>query len=195
MKNSIIKDSAGVFKAPEKSYYFGKIKHGSPYFEPMNFVFSIIRIRKLKPRTPEEVEKKNEQYKHNKNKPDHLYSNMPMVRRASNKIVKAFGNNYYVTWGKPFSIKFTELGWKDKYNFPRFEWVPQFVIHFFGLQFCKWWVAPKLEGQKWPDNDKYYEMMLWFVKYSDKDIEMAEKEWGWVDSDTKKSTWDKKYLV
>ena len=195
MRNQILKDAKGVFKPAEKVYYFGKARHGSPYFDPMNYVGSIIRVRKLVKRTPEEVEEKNKQFKHNANSPGHIYSNYPMVRRAKNKIFKLFGNNYYITWGKPWSVQFTSLGWKDKWESPRFEWCPQLNIMFFGLQFCIWWMAPKLEGEKYRDNDQYYEMMLRYVKYANKDLELAKKEWGWVDSDTKKSTWNDEYLL
>jgi hypothetical protein len=191
----IFKEIEGVFKLPTKRYYFGKSSFGTPYFDPMNYVGSIIRVRKLKPRTSEEIEKKNEQYEHNKNKPDHLYSNFPMVRRAKNKIVKVFRKDYYITWGWPVSIKTTQLGWKDKFESPRFEWPPQFTILFFGLQFCIWWNAPKLEGEEYSNNDKYYEMILHYLKYTvNKDIKEAEETWGWIDSDTKKSTWNENYL-
>ena len=191
----ISKETKGVFKSPEKKYYFGKERHGAPYFDPRNYIGSIIRVRKLVLRKPEEVEKRNLQYKHNKNMPDHLYDNYPMVRRAKNKIVKIFGNNYYITWGKPWAVRSVQLGWKDKFESPRFEWTPQFHIFFFGLQFCIHWMAPKLEGEKYPDNDKYYEMILHYLEYCTiKDIAVAEETWGWIDSDTKESTWNKKYL-
>jgi len=196
MKTSLlIKEIKGVFKSPKKKYYFGKIRYGTPYFDPINYVDSIIWVRKLVPRSPEEIAKKDELYKHNKNTPDHLYSNYPMVRRAKNKIVKIFGTAYYVTWGWPISARKVELGWKDKWESPRFEWAPQFTILFFGLQFCIHWVAPIVNGEKYPDNDKYYEMILMYLKYSGKDIKIAERDWGWVDSDTKKSTWNKNYLI
>ena len=195
MKNKIIKESKGIFKLPEKTYYFGKIKFGAPYFNPTGFVSSIIKIRKLKLNTPEYIAEKNEKYPHLKNNPSNKYANYPMVRRAKNKIIKIFGNDYYISLGKPIAIQFVELGWKDKWNSPRYEWSPQFVIFFFGLQFCIWWNAPKLDGEKYPDNDKYYEMILRYVKYSNKDIIKAEKDWGWIDHETKKSTWNKKYLL
>jgi hypothetical protein len=83
----------------------------------------------------------------------------------------------------------TELGWKDKYESPRYEWSPALYILFFNLQFIIWWNSPD------NDNDSYYEMVLWYLKYSDKDIEKAEKTWGWVDYYTKKSTWNKDYLI
>ena len=195
MKNKeLFKEIDGVFKAPSKNYYFGKLTYGSPYFYPTKFVSTIISIRKLKSRTIEEIEKKNSVYEHLKNAPINLYSNYPMVRRAKNKIVKIFGNDYYITWGWPISVKTVELGWKDKFESPRFEWAPQFAIFFFNLQFCIWWNAPKLEGQKYTDNNVYYEMILWYINYCDKNIKKAEKEWKWVDGNTKESTWNKNYL-
>ena len=195
MKNEIIKASKGVFKPPVKTYYFGKAKFGTPYFDPINYVGSIIRVRKLEKRSPKEVEKRNEQYGHLKNNPNNLYKNYPIVRRAKNKIVNIFGNNYYITFGKPWSVEFHELGWKDKFESPRFEWSPQFAIYFFGFQFIIWWNAPKLEAEKYADNDKYYEMMISFVKYSDKNLDKAKNERGWEDYKTKLSTWDDNYLL
>lgn len=103
-----------------------------------------------------------------------------------NKSFKLFGKECSI--GRPFKIVRTELGWKDKYNTPRQEWVPQFLIFFFKWQFCIWWVAP--DG----DNDLYYEMLLWWKYYCDEDINKARDEWGWVDSKTKESTWNDKYL-
>jgi hypothetical protein len=38
-------------------------------------------------------------------------------------------------------------------------------------------------------------MILHYLYYADKDIKKAEKTWGWIDYDTKLSTWDKKYLL
>lgn len=103
------------------------------------------------------------------------------------KYFKVFGRE--ISYGWPISIKSTELGWKDKYDSPRFEWSPSYMIFFFRWQFCIFWDAP--DG----DNDKYYEMVLRYLKYSDKDIKKAEEDWGWVDGTTKKSTWNRDYLV
>jgi len=193
-RKELLKNIDGVFKPPRKVSYFGKNRHGTPYFNPMGFVPSIIKVRKLKLRSPGEIEEMNKKYKHHTDKPSNMYSNYPMVRRAKNKIVKFFGNHYYITWGRPVAVKRVELGWKDKFESPRFEWCPQFHILFFGLQYAVWWVAPKLKYETYPDNDKYYEMVLWYLNYSDKDIVKAEDTWGWVDHKTKKSTWENKYL-
>jgi hypothetical protein len=82
-----------------------------------------------------------------------------------------------------------ELGWKDKYFTPRLEWVPSFHIKFLGLQFCVWWVSPDKE------DDLYYEMIIWYLYYSDRDIKKAKETWDWIDSTTKKSTWNDDYLI
>jgi len=192
----ILKETKGVFIPPKKEYYFGKSKFGCPYFYPRNFISSIITVRKLKLRTEEDYIEKSFKYPHLKDKPDNKFSNFPVVRRSKNWIIKLFGNQYFIELGWPISIKTNGLGWKDKFDSPRFEWQPAFFIYFFGLQFCIWWNAPKLEGKKYANNDKYYEMILWYLKYNtSKDIKLAEETWDWIDSKTKKSTWNKKYLI
>jgi hypothetical protein len=195
MKNlEIFKEIKGVFKPPEKATYFGRVRHGCPYFYPRNYNSTIISTRKLKLRTAEKLAEMNEKYTHLRDQPSNKYSNYPMVRRAKNKIVKLFGNEYFLEFGWPVKIKTTHLGWKDKWLTPRYEWPPSFHIYFFNLQYCVWWNAPRLEGEKYADNDAYYEMILWYLKYSDKNLKMAEESWGWTDSDTKESTWNKNYL-
>jgi len=44
----LLKNIQGVFKPPVKKYYFGKLRHGTPYFYPMHFNSNIISIRRLK---------------------------------------------------------------------------------------------------------------------------------------------------
>lgn len=191
----LIKEIKGVFKLPKKVYYFGKLHYGCPYFYPRGFVSSIIFIRKLKLRSKEDTDMLNNDYPWHKDDKNHIYSNLPMVRRSKNWIVKLFDNTYYVEVGKPFVIVNYGLGWKDKYDTPRYEWSPAFHIYFFNWQFCIWWNAPIINNEKYPDNDKYYEMVLWYLKYSDKNIKKAEETWGWVNSNTGESTWEKKYLI
>jgi hypothetical protein len=98
------------------------------------------------------------------------------------------GSPYYTPTPK-VCMEHVGLGWKDKYFVPIMEWAPQFHIRFFNLQFVIWWEAP--DG----NSDLYYEMILWWLNYSNKDIVKAEKTWGWTDYNTKKSTWNKDYLV
>lgn len=183
----LFKEIKGVFKPPVRKYYIGKIVHYCPYFLPTNVCTTIIRFRKLKLRDQVEYEeaiKESPWLKESKR-----FTNMPMVRRAKDWVFKVFGNWYWLQWGWPMYIFWHNLGWKDKYDTPRFEWAPAFYVFFFKWQFCIHWLAP--DG----NNDKYYEMILWWKNYCNKDIKKAEKSWGWTDMKTKQSTWNKNYLV
>jgi hypothetical protein len=99
------------------------------------------------------------------------------------KHFKLFG--YDISYGWPIKIVSYDLGWKDKFESPRFEWSPSFQIWFFKWQFCIWWVSPVKDN-----NDAYWEQVLWYLNYSDKDINKARNTWGWRDGTTKKSTWN-----
>lgn len=188
--SQIIKETKGVFKPPVKKYYLGKLVYGTPYFWPRNFNSTIISLRKLVERPQEEKDKLAEQYPWNKNKDDHKFKNLPMVRRSKDWIFKLFGGYYWLQIGWPIYIYWNELGWKDKFDSPRFEWTPAFYIFFFKWQFVIHWVAP-YDG----DSDPYYEMILRYLYYNDKDIEKTRNNWGWIDYATKKSTWNENYLV
>jgi len=100
---------------------------------------------------------------------------------------KLFG--YYIFYGYPIQISNVQLGWKDKYNTPRYEWSPQFHIYMFGFQFTIFWDSPD------DDNDRYYEMVLHYLFYADKDLKKARDMWTWIDGDTKKTTWNNNYLI
>lgn len=108
------------------------------------------------------------------------------------KYFKLFG--YEISYGWPFAIVNYGLGWKMKYDSPRFEWQPSFQIYFFNWQFAIHWNAPLLEGELYSNNDKYYEQILWFL-HNNKDIIKTEQTWGWTDWETGKSTWNNKYLI
>lgn len=184
----IIKQIKGVFKLPVRKYYIGKQIYGSPYFNPRNFSPSIIKIKKVTKKSDEEISKLSDWAKKSKT---NLY-NLPMVLRSKFWVVKLFGSYYWIEIGYPIKIANFGLGWKDKYETPRFEWCPSFQIWFFIWQFCIHWDAPKIESEK--SNDTYWEMILWYLKYSDKDINKARDTWGWINYDTKLSTWNDQYL-
>ena len=148
-------------KKPIKKYYLGRIVHGCPYFMPRNFNRNIISIRK---------------------------NNIPMVRRSKEWLFNLFGNQYWIQIGWPIKTASHGLGWKDKYDTPRFEYAPGFYIFFFHWQFCMWDVSSN------GDSDKYYEQKLWLEKYSDNDYNKAKETWPWVDGHTKESTWDDKFF-
>jgi len=129
------KEIKGIFIPPKKVYYYGKIKYGTPYFWPINFSNSVIKIRKLELNT-KETPATSKFRKHKK------FNNVPMIRRTKYWIVKLFSKYYYIEIGWPIKMKKTNLGWKDKWDSPRYEWPPSFQIFFFNWQFCIWWIAP-----------------------------------------------------
>lgn len=118
-----------------------------------------------------------------------VYKKVPMVRRTCNFNL----GGYHIQIGWPVMRHNVELGWKWKYDTVRYEWAPQFGLYFFGFEFHWWDNAPRLSGEKYSDNDKYYEMWLWTYKGCDGDIEKAKETWGWKDMEGN-STWDDKYI-
>lgn len=183
----------GVFIPPKERYYFGKLHYGTPYFDPMFFNKNIISLRKLRLRTPEEIQAYDTTYPFRVKSKDYDYDRMldgiPMCRRSKDTIIKLFGLYFWIQIGWPIMIKSVELGWKDKWNSPRYEWCPSFQIYFFHWQFCIHWKAPD-------DNDNlYYEMILWYLEYSKSNIKTAEKTWIWKEIETNKSTWNNQYLI
>ena len=154
----ILREIKGVFAAPARRFYLGKIVHGAPYMYPRNFCGTVVEIKENKPRF------------------------------CRNKSFVLLGKT--VCFGSPIWVCWHGLGWKDKYASPRFEWAPAFYIYFFKWQLVMWRVAPggSLE------TDHYYEMVLWWLNYSDKDIVKAEETWPWRTEDGE-STWDPSYLL
>ena len=187
--NTVYNKCKDVFVKPRKRYYFGKLTFGAPYFYPINFNKNIISFRKLKLKSKEAQNEYAKQYPHLKNSNVSKFTNLPMVRRCKDKIFKLFENYYWISIGRPFAIRWYELGWKDKFGSPRHEWSPSFQIYFFGLQFCMWWEAPNSDY-----SDKYYEMMVWYLHYCKKDLSKAEQEWPWIEVETKRTTWNKKFI-
>jgi hypothetical protein len=168
---NIIKNSP--FKSLKKKYYLGKLVHGTPYFYPRGFSSSIIEIKKLKLTNSDILKNKNKKF-----------SNLPLIRRSKNWTINIFNNYYYIEIGTPIIYHTNELGWKDKYDTPRFEWSPAFFILFFNWQFCIWWIAPV------KNQDLYWEMFLWWKYYSNENIIKAKEDWSWCNYEDKISTWD-----
>jgi len=111
---------------------------------------------------------------------------------------------YPVLWvSKPAYIHIIsrDVGWKDKYDTPRFEHRSYIWIHIYDLNFVWYWDLP-LHDQDYID--EYWEQVLWYLYYtntisqglSDKlSIEKAKESWPWEDYKTKKSSWNDKFLV
>jgi hypothetical protein len=102
--------------------------------------------------------------------------------------------NKIIYYGTPILYKVTRLGWKDKWDSPRFEWPPAKHLYIFYWQIGCVWMPPKLTiNSHYPD--LYWEMILWYLNYSNKDIKEAEKTWSWINVETKKSTWNNNYIL
>lgn len=185
----LISEIKGIFVPPKKNYYLGKIKYGTPYFNPMGFNSTIISFRKLIERSQEEKDYICDMRPWIKKYDANKFKNLPIVRRAKDWVFKLFGNYYWLQIGWPIYMGWNELGWKDKYESPRFEWSPAFYIFFFKWQFTIHWSAPD------DNSDKYYEMILKYLHYSDKDLNKAREDWGWIDTTTQQSTWNDDYLI
>ena len=101
-----------------------------------------------------------------------------------------FANHY----GKLFSIIIRDVQWKDKCNTPRHEENPFISIALFNKFFFNWsWGLSKEIEEHWIDNDDYWEQGLWWLYYSDKDINKARETWPWTGEDNK-STWKNKFI-
>ena len=92
-------------------------------------------------------------------------------------------------------IMSVDVGWKDKFDSPRYEYPPAIWIHIFKLNMIWYW---KLPNEKYMDD--YWEQVLWYLYYSygrldSPDIEKAKKSWPWVDMKTNKSSWNDNYLI
>jgi hypothetical protein len=113
-----------------------------------------------------------------------------------------FSTRIPILWcSKPSYIQITarDVGWKDKYNTPRYEEPPYIWIHLFGFDLIWYWSLNKNSFI-----DDYWEQALWYLYYYntysqgllDKaNIEKARESWPWQDYETKKSTWNDKFLV
>lgn len=116
---------------------------------------------------------------------------------------------YPVLWvSKPsyIQIMFKDIGWKDKYDTPRFEHYPYIWIHIYKWNFVWYWDFSKSFKLANPKEyiDEYWEQALWYLYYYntysqgllDKpDIEKAKESWPWEDYKTKKSSWNDKFLI
>lgn len=84
--------------------------------------------------------------------------------------------NYKFVWFPKVTIQ--SLMWKDKFDTPRCERTPYFMIE---------WLWFGLYGSF--ESDRYWEQWLWTTVYHDGDEKKAKEKWGWVDMDTNLSTW------
>ena len=84
-----------------------------------------------------------------------------------------FRIDYRILKNSQFSLKMKtyfvkRLLWKDKYDTPRVEILPQFLISWL------WFQVDIIRG-----NDADWEWWLWVTKYCDNNIDKAIETWGW----------------
>ena len=108
---------------------------------------------------------------------------------------------YPVIWvSKPayIHIMSSDVGWKDKYDTPRFEYPPYIWIHIYKWNFVFYW---DLHDEKYID--EYWEQALWYLYYTNTisqglinkpNIEKAKESWPWLDRHGN-STWNDKFLI
>lgn len=98
-------------------------------------------------------------------------------------------------------IIFHDVGWKDKYDTPRFEYPPYIWIHIYKWNWVWYWDLPVYQQNY---ADEYWEQALWYLYYCNTisqglsdvpNIEKAKENWPWQDCETKKSTWNDKFLI
>lgn len=88
-------------------------------------------------------------------------------------------------WNSKYYIWSSDILWKDKFDSPRFEESPCFLINLFGYSIG--WIWKPIGNE-----DEYWEQALWYLYYSNEDMEKAKETWPWTWEG--KSTWKDKYL-
>lgn len=105
---------------------------------------------------------------------------------------RTWGPNIWCSKPAPIQIMVSDVGWKDKYRTPRFEYAPYIWIHLFGFNLIWYWsVHPHQQSFE----DDYWEQLLWYLYYqSSPSIKDAKRTWPWQDCDTKKSSWKDEFI-
>lgn len=109
-----------------------------------------------------------------------------------------------ILWcSKPSHIQIItrDVGWKDKYNTPRYEQPPYIWIHIFGFNLIWYW-DKDFEQKEFVDD--YWEQILWYLYYygnvsygylDNPDLEKAKESWPWRDTVTNESSWNDNFLL
>ena len=144
----------GVLNSPfvglELKWYFGEIKHGTPYFLPRKWV------KLSKKECTDKLNEKIEYF-------NSLSKKCPYTIDSFKNIEKPIPIKY-------FGFDYTSLGWKTKYGDIRFEWSPSISLVIFGKQlFIS--IIPKMG--KTPEDasirvDIYWEAYLTYKYRTDK---------------------------
>ena len=78
-------------------------------------------------------------------------------------------------------VMYSPLRWKDKFDTPRAEILPQIEFQFLKVGFAVWW-----------GDSEFWERYLWIEVYNKGDKKKAAETWPWMDME-KNSTWNNKW--
>ena len=153
----------GVLNSPFKKltlkWYFGEIKHGTPYFLPRKWV---------KCNLDDGLKAWNKLGKHSQNAYLRSQTQQEWIKKYAKSHTKPIQIKY-------FGWKFTTLGWKTKFDDYRFEWSPSISIVMFGKQlFIS--ILPKVDIDKYiVALDCYWEAWLTYKNKTDKTKTVEER--------------------
>lgn len=105
---------------------------------------------------------------------------------------KTWGPNIWCSKPSLIQIMSSDVGWKDKWGSPRFEYTPYIWIHLFGFNMV-WYLGLKPHQQHLYE-DEYWEQLLWYLYYQSGSIKDAKRTWPWTDHNTHKSTWNDEFI-
>lgn len=151
MKNfTYLKAFCSPFIRPKLKLYIGKVKHGTPYFLPRNWV-KFTREDALRKATEDTENVRHINY--GLNPIDLVDSYMGYTKAVPKKI----------------GFDFVNLGWKTKWEDDdfRFEWSPIWSFVFFRWQICLFFVVPHMSN--------YWASWLYYELKTDKSLSPRER--------------------
>ena len=139
------------FKIPRLKFYLGKLNYGTPYFYPRRWV-SIPKDEAKESAT----EKLNNLVDAGKKPKPSLWKQLYIDALKSKKAVP-----------KKIGFDLVGLGYKYKWDEPRFEWGPMLSFVFFKWQFCIFVSVP--------ETSHYWESWIYYYKETDKNLSKKER--------------------
>lgn len=139
------------FKTPRLKFYLGKLAYGTPYFYPRRWVN--VTKDEAKERATEKFNKLVDAGR--KPKPSlwkQLYKDSLGAKKAVDKKI---------------GFDLVGLGYKYKWDEPRFEWGPMFSFVFFKWQFCIFVSVP--------EPSHYWEAWIYYDQETDKSLSKRER--------------------
>ncbi len=134
------------------------------------------------------------------------FKTMKKLKGVFIPLTRCFTTNFVsapIIWcSKPKFIHIVshDVGWKDKWDTPRYEHAPYIWIHIFKWDWIWYW---DFKPHRYEIYD-YWEQALWYLHYYGTysqgllvkpNIDKAKESWPWENYDTKESSWNDNFLV